>query len=105
MENLRLPIKNSPASFTVGKTEGRFFVTGISALRRMAEGTVNEFLLRDALAGKERVKEILAEGIVVKLGQRIDIENWCNQGTGFRQNLFDNLDYVHTHHFFDFQTL
>ena len=60
---------------------------------------------RECAAGKERVKEILAEGIVVKLGQRIDIENWCNQGTGFRQNLFDNLDYVHTHHFFDFQTL
>lgn len=105
MENLRCLIKNGPSPFTVGKTEWQFFVTGISALRRMVEGTANEFLLRDALAGRERVKEIFAKGTVVKLGQRIDIESWYNQAKEFRRELFDNLDYALTHHFSDVQAL
>ena len=105
MEDFRVSIKDCPTSFPVGKMEWHFFVTGIGALRRMVGGTVNEHLLTDVLAGKERVMEFFSEGCIAKLGQRIEMESWHNQAKRFRQDLFDNLDYVPTHHFSDVQTL
>ncbi|MBF0504803.1 MAG: hypothetical protein HQL14_06845 [Candidatus Omnitrophica bacterium] len=101
MEDLNVLIKKQGKPASVNHREWQFFVIGIGALRRMVAGSVNEPLLKDALAGAAKVKELLAEGSVVKLGQRIYIENRYNQAKRFKQDLFDQLDYGHACQFSD----